>query len=178
MANRSFLWDLAKKYFTAGLIGLTVSDRYVSVTAVRGSSMYPTLNPHRKYSDGFVIDDYVLVEKLCLEKYKFSRGDVVVFRSPGNFKEKHIKRITALSGDWVDLSFSSDAVRIPEGHCWVEGDNVSCSMDSRLIGPVCSKSLQLYTFAKLNWYWCNPFFNNIDRNKQNIFRNSGYMLQS
>ncbi|XP_073272194.1 uncharacterized protein [Primulina huaijiensis] len=136
MANRSFLWDLAKKYFTAGLIGLTVSDRYVSVTAVRGSSMYPTLNPHRKYSDGFVIDDYVLVEKLCLEKYKFSRGDVVVFRSPGNFKEKHIKRITALSGDWVDLSFSSDAVRIPEGHCWVEGDNVSCSMDSRLIGPI------------------------------------------
>lgn len=25
-------------------------------------------------------DDYVLLEKFCLEKYKFSHGDVVVFR--------------------------------------------------------------------------------------------------
>lgn len=26
-----------------------------------------------------VADDYVLVEKFCLEKYQFSHGDVVVF---------------------------------------------------------------------------------------------------
>ncbi|KAK4432289.1 Mitochondrial inner membrane protease subunit [Sesamum alatum] len=135
MAARGFLWSSAKKCFTAGLIGLTVSDRYASFMAVRGSSMSPTLNPNNKNSSGFVFDDYVLVEKFCLAKYKFSRGDVVVFRSPSNYKEKNVKRIAALPGDWVHLP-SLDTVRIPEGHCWVVGDNAACSMDSRSLGPI------------------------------------------
>ncbi|GER37957.1 signal peptidase I family protein [Striga asiatica] len=135
MSSRSFLWSLAKRYFTAGLIGLTISDRYASFMAVRGSSMSPTLNPHAGDSTGFVLDDYVLVEKLCLEKYKFSRGDVVVFRSPINYKEKNVKRIAALPGDWIYLS-SQDTVRVPEGHCWVVGDNAASSLDSRSHGPI------------------------------------------
>ncbi|KAL0426252.1 UNVERIFIED_CONTAM: Mitochondrial inner membrane protease subunit [Sesamum latifolium] len=135
MAAQGFLWSSAKKCFTAGLIGLTVSDRYASFMAVRGSSMSPTLNPNNKNSSGFVFDDYVLVEKFCLNKYKFSRGDVVVFRSPSNYKEKNVKRIAALPGDWIHLP-SLDTVRIPEGHCWVVGDNAACSMDSRSLGPI------------------------------------------
>jgi inner membrane protease subunit 2 len=115
MGTRNVLWNLAKKYFTFGLIGLTVSDRYSSIVPVRGASMSPTFNPHASSFTGiflkrkikqcavspgwfiylFIIiislwgsdhrfswaaDDYVLVEKFCLEKYKFSHGDVVVFR--------------------------------------------------------------------------------------------------
>ncbi|KAL0333207.1 UNVERIFIED_CONTAM: Mitochondrial inner membrane protease subunit [Sesamum angustifolium] len=83
----------------------------------------------------FTADDYVLVEKFCLDKYKFSRGDVVVFRSPSNYKEKNVKRIAALAGDWIHLP-SLDTVRIPEGHCWVVGDNAACSVDSRSLGPI------------------------------------------
>ncbi|KAL6528615.1 hypothetical protein OROMI_029260 [Orobanche minor] len=135
MTSQNFLWSIAKKYFTAGLIGLTISDRYASFMAVRGSSMSPTLNPRNENSTGFVFDDYVLVEKLCLAKYKFSRGDVVVFRSPSNYKEKNVKRIAALPGDWIDLP-SLDTLRVPEGHCWVVGDNAACSMDSRSFGPI------------------------------------------
>jgi len=30
----------------------------------------------------------------------------------------------------------NDVVKIPEGHCWVEGDNPASSMDSRSFGPV------------------------------------------
>ncbi|KAL3839404.1 hypothetical protein ACJIZ3_023995 [Penstemon smallii] len=135
MASQSFIWNLAKTYFTAGLIGLTVSDRYASFMAVRGFSMSPTFNPHDKKTSGIVLDDYVLVEKLCLEKYKFSQGDVVVFRSPTNYKQKNVKRITALPGDWIHLS-SFDTVKIPKGHCWVEGDNAACSEDSRSHGPI------------------------------------------
>ncbi|KAK4392306.1 protein yippee-like [Sesamum angolense] len=119
MAAQGLLWSSAKKCFTAGLIGLTVSDRYASFMAVRGSSMSPTLNPNNKNSSGFVFDDYVLVEKFCLDKYKFSRGDVVVFRVEV----------------WIHLP-SLDTVRIPEGHCWVVGDNAACSMDSRSLGPI------------------------------------------
>ncbi|KAL2480458.1 Protein root UVB sensitive 5 [Abeliophyllum distichum] len=136
MATQNLLFDIAKKCFTVGLISLTVSDRYVSLTAIRGSSMSPTFNPLDKKSSAIPMDDYALVEKFCLEKYKFSHGDVVVFRSPSNHKQKNVKRITALPGDWVDVSSSFDTVMIPEGHCWVEGDNPACSMDSRSFGPI------------------------------------------
>lgn len=133
MGARNGFWNLANKCFTCGLIGLTVSDRYASVVPVRGASMSPTFNPR---PSNFT-DDYVLVEKFCLEKYKFSHGDVVVFRSPSNHKEKHIKRIIALPGDWIGTTHKAfDVLKIPEGHCWVEGDNSASSLDSRSIGPI------------------------------------------
>ncbi|KAF9594298.1 hypothetical protein IFM89_029439 [Coptis chinensis] len=79
-----FLWDVTKKVMTGGLIGLTISDRYCSFQAVRGLSMHPTFNPSPNTFLGlltgvFVADDRVLVTKFCLEKYKFTHGDVVVF---------------------------------------------------------------------------------------------------
>ncbi|XP_055832052.1 uncharacterized protein LOC129900972 isoform X2 [Solanum dulcamara] len=73
MGTVNFVWNLTKRYFTFGLIGLTVSDCYASIVPVGGISMSPTFNPHDD-------SDFVIVEKLCLEKYKFSLGDVVVFR--------------------------------------------------------------------------------------------------
>ncbi|XP_044476204.1 mitochondrial inner membrane protease subunit 2-like [Mangifera indica] len=136
MASHSFLWGFGKKFFTFGLIGLTVSDRYASILPVRGASMSPTFNPGSNSFGGSLFDDYVLVEKFCLDKYKFSRGDVIVFRSPWNHKEKHVKRIIGLPGDWIGTHSSYDAVKVPDGHCWVEGDNLSSSMDSRSVGPI------------------------------------------
>ncbi|KAF5476253.1 hypothetical protein F2P56_007986 [Juglans regia] len=133
MGTRNLLWNVANKCFTFGLVGLTISDRYASIVPVRGGSMSPAFNPQPSTFS----DDYVLVEKFCLEKYKFSHGDVVVFRSPSNYKEKHIKRIIALPGDWIGTTHNSyDVLKIPEGHCWVEGDNSASSMDSRSFGPI------------------------------------------
>ncbi|PON51171.1 Peptidase S26A, signal peptidase I [Parasponia andersonii] len=132
MGTQNILWSYSKKIFTCGLIGLTISDRYASLAAVRGASMSPTFNP----STSSLLDDYVLVEKLCLSTYKFSHGDVVVFSSPQNHKERHIKRIIGLPGDWVGIRHSSDVFRVPQGHCWVEGDNPASSMDSNTFGPV------------------------------------------
>ncbi|CBI30397.3 uncharacterized protein LOC100244265 [Vitis vinifera] len=136
MGTRNFLWDFGKKCFTFGLIGLTISDRYASIAHVQGLSMYPTFNPNARTFMGSLTDDYVLLEKFCLEKYKFSHGDVIAFRSPNNHREKQIKRIIALPGDWITAPHSYDALRIPEGHCWVEGDNSASSLDSRSFGPV------------------------------------------
>lgn len=45
MGTRNLLWNVANKYFTFGLVGLTVSDRYASIVPVRGGSMAPTFNP-------------------------------------------------------------------------------------------------------------------------------------
>ncbi|XP_044477747.1 mitochondrial inner membrane protease subunit 2-like [Mangifera indica] len=136
MASHSFLWSFAKKVFTFGLIGLTVSDRYASILPVRGASMAPTFNPRADSFVGSLSDDYVLVEKFCLGNYKFSHGDVIVFRSPRNHKEKHVKRIIGLPGDWIGTHSSYDVVKVPDGHCWVEGDSPSSSMDSRTYGPI------------------------------------------
>ncbi|KAJ4835052.1 hypothetical protein Tsubulata_012848 [Turnera subulata] len=135
MGTRNLLWSFTKKYFTFGLVGLTISDRYASIVPVHGASMSPTFNPGTKSSGALSTDDRVLVEKFCLQNYKFSRGDVVVFRSPTNHKEKHIKRIIGLPGDWVGTNIN-DVVKIPDGCCWVEGDNVVSSKDSRTFGPI------------------------------------------
>lgn len=61
---------------------------------------------------------------------------VIFCSSPSSYKEKHIKRIIALPGDWIGIRNSSDVMRVPEGHCWVEGDNQASSMDSNAYGPV------------------------------------------
>ncbi|XP_042516871.1 mitochondrial inner membrane protease subunit 2-like isoform X1 [Macadamia integrifolia] len=136
MVTPSFLWNFAKNSVTGGLIALTISDRYASVVSVQGLSMHPTFNPGTTAFLGSLTGDYVLVEKFCLEKYKFSHGDVIVFRSLINHKEKHMKRIIALPGDWIRIPHSYDALKIPEGQCWVEGDNSDSSLDSRSFGPI------------------------------------------
>ncbi|XP_050382910.1 uncharacterized protein LOC126799705 [Argentina anserina] len=136
MGTRKVLQSVASTFFTVGVVGLCISDRIASVALVRGSSMSPTLNPGETKFMGISTDDYVLLEKLCLNHYKFSHGDIVVFRSPSDHKEKHIKRITALPGEWIGIRKSYDVLRVPEGHCWVEGDNSSSSMDSRTFGTI------------------------------------------
>jgi inner membrane protease subunit 2 len=47
-----------------------------------------------------------------------------------------VKRLIALPGEWMKLPGSPEVTKIPEGHCWVEGDNAARSWDSRAFGPV------------------------------------------
>ncbi|GKD04221.1 mitochondrial inner membrane protease subunit 2, partial [Tanacetum coccineum] len=128
MGTKNIILNAFKKYIAIGLVGITVTDRYAGVCPVRGSSMSPTFNP----SLGSLTDDYVFLEKFCLDKYRFSHGDVVIFSSPTSFNETSLKRIVAMEGDYI--SNVSGAIKVPEGHCWVEGDNSASSVDSRSFG--------------------------------------------
>ncbi|KAF7012812.1 unnamed protein product [Triticum aestivum] len=123
------LRPVVKACIGGSLIGITVSDRYFSVAAVHGGSMRPTL-------DGTTADgrEYAVVKRSPL--YDYSRGEVVVFVSPADHRSRTIKRLIGLPGDWISVPDKEEIRQIPEGHCWVEGDNGSASWDSRSYGPV------------------------------------------
>uniref|UniRef100_A0ACD6A1S8 Uncharacterized protein n=2 Tax=Avena sativa TaxID=4498 RepID=A0ACD6A1S8_AVESA len=110
------------------LVGLTLSDRYFCVSAVHGSSMHPTFEDRT--------GEYALVQRSGLARYDFSRGEVVTFVSPVDHRSTLVKRLIGLPGDWISVPETAEIRKIPEGHCWVEGDNGSVSWDSRCYGPV------------------------------------------
>ncbi|KAG0295412.1 hypothetical protein BGZ96_011785 [Linnemannia gamsii] len=57
---------------------------------------------------------------------------------PDQPKKVVIKRIVALEGDVVQTRspYPETHVRVPRGHCWVEGDELFHSKDSNHYGPV------------------------------------------
>ncbi|KAL1124609.1 hypothetical protein AAG570_001233 [Ranatra chinensis] len=102
----------------------------VGVTAVDLLG-YPALNPDGKSSD------YVFLNRLSVRLHDVSRGDVVSLFSPKDPHQKLIKRVIGLEGDIINtLSHRNPVVKVPKGHCWVEGDNSDNSMDSNSFGPV------------------------------------------
>ncbi|XP_059141630.1 mitochondrial inner membrane protease subunit 2-like [Physella acuta] len=110
---------------------MAFTDLFYAVRTVDGVSMQPTLNP-----DGFNTD-FVLLDRWAATSLQFERGDVVSLISPKDPSQWLIKRIVALEGDQVKAnSCFEENVDIPRGHCWVEGDNHDCSMDSNNFGPV------------------------------------------
>ena len=117
-------------------IGITIIDTVGYIARVDGVSMQPALNPT---SD----TDYVFLNRWAVRFYEVARGDVVSLLSPKNPDQKLIKRVVGLEGDIINtIGYKKPFVRVPEGHCWVEGDHTGHSMDSNLFGPI---SLALIT---------------------------------
>ncbi|CAI5736460.1 unnamed protein product [Hyaloperonospora brassicae] len=101
-----------------------------------GRSMSPTI------ADG----SFIVVERLSRRWRKWERGDLVQLRSPTRCRGETItKRLLALEGDVVELQprggeerkkKKNEKITVPKGHVWVEGDNATCSVDSRHFGAV------------------------------------------
>lgn len=97
-----------------------------------GASMLPTIQ---------VMGDHALIARSYRRGRAIQVGDVVSFSSVIKPKERVIKRVIGMPGDWVlrdSPNCSSDAqmIQVPDGHCWVVGDNLEYSRDSRHYGPV------------------------------------------
>lgn len=123
-------YDLVKTLLFGIPVGITVIDIFGYVARVDGVSMQPCLNSDNR-------SDYVFLNKLSVRLYQVSRGDVVALFSPKDPEQKLIKRVIGLEGDIINtLNYKLPHVKVPEGHCWVEGDNASNSMDSNLFGPI------------------------------------------
>lgn len=112
-------------------IVITFVDIIGYVAKVEGVSMQPSLNPDTK------ITDYVLLNRWSIRKFCISRGDIVSLFSPRDPDQKIIKRVIGLEGDTIRTRGYKDRyVRVPLGHCWVEGDHYGHSLDSNSFGPV------------------------------------------
>lgn len=92
--------------------------------------MQPTLNPDKSH-------DILLIDKFTPQfLYKYTKGQIVILKSPNDPKVYYVKRIIALPEDEIINRINGDRIKIPKGHCWVEGDNFSTSYDSNYFGAV------------------------------------------
>lgn len=98
-------------------VAQTFQDAVFSVHPVKGSSMYPTLNAERRDTDR------VLVKRWGYNGSHVSRGDVVAVESPEAVSSVLIKRVVGLPGDVVKLRHGRGMHFVPDGHCWLHGDN-------------------------------------------------------
>ncbi|KAJ6219318.1 hypothetical protein RDWZM_005130 [Blomia tropicalis] len=96
------------------------------------------VNIWQRYIYRFNSSDMVLLSHWSTRAYQIRRGDIVSLVSPKNPNQIMIKRVIGLEGDTVITrgNFKFESIRIPKGHCWVEGDNHSKSMDSNVFGPI------------------------------------------
>ncbi|BGO96562.1 hypothetical protein NBRC10513v2_000500 [Rhodotorula toruloides] len=102
--------------------------------------MQPTLNPDSSMlvKDWVILNRYARVATAVGEKDRFKPGDVVAVKSPSDPKTLLIKRLIALPSTLVRTlpPYPESTVRIPAGHCWIEGDERFHTRDSNTFGPV------------------------------------------
>ena len=176
----ALLWR-TRYYSLTGLFwGTTVpifmNDNLFEVKYIIGRSMAPTLSPTYQETGR---RDAVLWSK-WFAPAEIRRGDVVHFMNPLRPEAFAVKRVIALEGDVVVLDKARrpsvregpepaavrawDAwggkVKVPEGHVWVEGDNLRESLDSNWYGPI-SKSLVTGRATAVVWpprrFWTAPW---------------------
>ncbi|KAK8803649.1 hypothetical protein WA158_001343 [Blastocystis sp. Blastoise] len=114
-------------------ICLVFEDKVGGFAIINGRSMQPTLNPSK--DDDSYSKDIILTNKINVRRAKFTRGSIVVLKSPLDPKRLLIKRLVAIDGDLIRTEENS-LIEIPQGNCWVEGDNGSNSIDSHRFGAI------------------------------------------
>lgn len=114
-------------------IGCTVHlihHHIYEVSETFGESMLPTLN---------YAGDFVHANKFCQKGRFCHAGDVIIAAKPTDPPQRVCKRIIGMPGDYVVVDPMVDPnslIKVPEGHVWLSGDNMSQSLDSRNYGPL------------------------------------------
>ncbi|PRT55133.1 Mitochondrial inner membrane protease subunit 1 [Wickerhamiella sorbophila] len=114
-------------------IGCTVHvihNNVYELCETSGESMLPTLH---------YTGDFVHANKLARRGRNCEIGDVIIASKPTDPEQRVCKRITGMPGDYiiVDPTTADCAmIKVPDGHVWVTGDNLTHSLDSRSYGPL------------------------------------------
>lgn len=81
-------------------------------------------------------------------------------RNPFDPRERMVKRLIALGGDWVRPQDKGLMVFVPKGYCWVEGDNQGISGDSNHFGAVSLAN------ESRSFHYCNTYIHIINEGRQ------------
>ncbi|KAF2851753.1 LexA/Signal peptidase [Plenodomus tracheiphilus IPT5] len=144
-------WARNALYVGESALFLHIFFTYVGgVGFTDGISMMPTI-PH-SYNG----HPLILYSSLYRRGRNIKVGDVVTYTNPMFPTQSGCKRVIGMPGDFVSVvtagrgeadaetvdvdnkwaSVKEEVIRVPEGHCWVAGDNLEWSRDSRLFGPL------------------------------------------
>ena len=155
--GKGLLKDLFTLAFLIVVVVIPIRVFIVSPFVVDGASMHPTF----KNLDYLIIDEFLYYFKAP------ERGDVIVFRYPGNPSVFYIKRIIGLPGETVSINRGVITVTTADGtrltlaesyivnedatytkntslnseEYFVMGDNRPNSSDSRVWGPLPKKDI-------------------------------------
>ncbi|XP_047083581.1 mitochondrial inner membrane protease subunit 2-like [Lolium rigidum] len=132
------IWSTAKTLATGAVIGLTISDRYLTIVTTKGDSMHPTLTAADSFFRGCSNQVMSCSRSEAASTSTNSPGVMSLSSSecPSDHKKDFVKRLIALPGEWIRIPVSQKIIKVPAGHCWVEGDNADRSWDSRSFGPI------------------------------------------
>ncbi|KAI1648173.1 LexA/Signal peptidase [Daldinia loculata] len=101
-------------------------------------------------------------------------GDCVVYSIPVEPGEEGIKRVLGLPGDYVLLNSpgvgADTMIQIPKGHCYIVGDNLPWSRDSRDFGPIPMGLIKGKVVAKVvvNGWWPFNWFTKVESGLQPV----------
>ncbi len=160
-------WEVVKTIAIAAIVVFGIRMFLFQPFLVSGASMDPNI----------LQSNYLIIDELTYRFREPMRGEVVVFRYPGNKSTFYIKRIVALPGERVDIENGSLAIngkKIDESeylkgigtfgtihmvldadNYFVMGDNRNNSYDSRAWGPLHKKYivgralLRLFPFNRI-----------------------------
>jgi len=193
----SKLGRIAKRCGIVGA-GICIASTFFNVVgypaSVSGQSMSPTLNdPNdlppeqecdfmqrwRQFLPAFLNDDWIWINCLAARRFtgrsgvtdEVPRGVIIVYVSPKEPDELVVKRVIATQDDVIRNG--GRTMVIPKGHCWVEGDNASCSVDSRTYGPV---SVGLISGIASHIIFPFRRIRALDQSSKNITRNKNTVI--
>lgn len=142
------LWTVVFWSVNAFLAAHLIFEYVFTFRPTTGPSMLPTIN---------VDGDWVFIAKYYRRGRGVQIGDVVSYEHPMRRGYRAMKRVVAMPGDFVlrDTPERGEwMVQVPEGHCWVAGDNLEWSRDSRHFGPLplaLIKGRALFKISTSSW---------------------------
>ena len=151
----AFIWEVAKIVIIALAIVVPIRTFLFQPFIVKGASMEPN----------FHSGDYLVVDELSYNFRTPERGEVIIFRYPGNPSQRYIKRVIGLPGERLEiangtieiypqnstapLALNESAylpgdietsrvmsINLEADQYFVMGDNRPFSSDSRSWGPI------------------------------------------
>ncbi|QPH04020.1 hypothetical protein C2857_000619 [Epichloe festucae Fl1] len=117
----------------------------LQVSPAEGPSMLPT----------FALDgDWIAADMRHRLGRGVAVGDLVLYKIPISANDNGVKRVVGMPGDYVSLGTPGEKgedqmIQVPEGHCWIAGDNLPASRDSRQFGPLPLALVQAKVVAKV-----------------------------